>query len=473
MAIPQQTGQQLHAAYTQLAAYRRGELTPQMQAKLDALFERTAMATQELGARDLPAEKFIDVVSAYSRDSRFFHALGHLFEMTEQDTLEYRKLGDAFHNKLTPRELLRLQQINHLAGFYHDMEYVTVDGSMHISNQDLLATCVTEKDGVYTINSNVPPVARLVNAVFGFKEGDALNPFGGANEYLSALAAALNLQQIGVLDRDILGVVASIEATVPFRGENRMNELRARMLEAAADAGITGGWRDREIDMLVANAVLLANRDISSLLGGLTQAGEPVTAWHLQNMSISNENMQLEEVPALRVDKPGAYPPIELMKGILKRACLFSSMLAPDGTVYKCFHGVELPSQESEYPPEDEVKLKNTLVAKTASASGIMYKARLAAAALVTALAKEKGVDEKSMAQLLHARDTHQETLLAPSIEARSDSERIVYEVLGHNRDVAQNDTPKSYIAAYLLAKLGEKGIDAMLGVVLSNSCVS
>ena len=415
--------------------------------------------------RTLSTDDFIGVVKAYSSGSRYFHRLKHLIEMTTTDLSAYSQLAESFGQRLSAKEVVHLQKINVLAGFFHDQEYVHVDGKISQAGERLLTQFVSlDAKGVYTIALDAPSdtAVRMVMDVFGFKEGDALSPNAGMNEFLSAVSAAKKLENSGLSRKDILSVVASIEATVPFKGENRMEELRARIETLVGDGsafGIDPNDSTRVIDAIVANATLLANRDVMGLLGGITP-GEDITVDHIRRVMEGTERMHLEEVPQLRVGVAGAYPPKALLTAVNKQYSLFAGILG-EASSSRILHSVEIKSAGTHYPPQQEVAEYEKMGREVAKYMAVVMKSRVAATAIVSALAEEKGMSERHICDLLNR--PFKLNTDAPMRNMTS-QEAVAHELFSHVRHVGPHDTSRSLIAASLVQELGSEGLDQLVG---------
>lgn len=182
--------------------------------------------------------------------ARAYHTAGHVFGLCEG---------------MNPRQVL--------AALFHDVVYVQLDGGLPLQAIHLLKG-VTRNDGDIMILAQIDPAdaATLLCArVFGFEPGQALQLYGGLNEFLSAVLAA-RLLQVYLKPVDLLAVVACIEATIPFiapnaQGENRTQALAKRVSTEAKRLSITGDSA-ATVNAILHDAVALSNRDV----GGFAQS---------------------------------------------------------------------------------------------------------------------------------------------------------------------------------------------------------
>jgi hypothetical protein len=155
-----------------------------------------------------------------------------------------------------------------LVGLFHDLIQVNVD-------QGLAPAARAQLEGM--IHSPAPlsyalidsPSTRsdrtfeMVRMMFGLAPGQTLSPFGGQNEFLSALAAAKALAS--VLDEaDIVAVTLAIEATLHFRKDlddvPRASLHKLEMLNEHFSLGLS----QNALRAQVHRSVRLANRDVCS-----------------------------------------------------------------------------------------------------------------------------------------------------------------------------------------------------------------
>ena len=162
-----------------------------------------------------------------------------------------------------------------LAAVFHDIVYYQLDGGLAPQLSALVSPVVSLQGDALVL---LEPGAgngelQLCLDVFGFQPGQALPLFGGMNEFLSA-AVAVRLLQPWLKLSDLLAVVASIEATVPFRpldanGLDCTTHLAKRVRQQARLLQLPEGQvLEGYVLGVMRDAIAIANRDV----GGF---GEP------------------------------------------------------------------------------------------------------------------------------------------------------------------------------------------------------
>lgn len=176
---------------------------------------------------------------------RTYHTSTHVFDMSAG---------------MNPRQVL--------ATLFHDLVYYQLDGGFpHLADTMLKRVIRVEQDKLMLRPIEDGDTGLAICAgLFGFKAGQTLPLYGGMNEFLSAIAATRLLQPFLPL-RDLVAIVACIEATVPFRGKDAHGRGPADALAdrvRALNQSLAIGLSETEIGHMVADAVQLANRDVGS-----------------------------------------------------------------------------------------------------------------------------------------------------------------------------------------------------------------
>lgn len=183
---------------------------------------------------------------------RYFHTPDHIFEVG---------------GSTDPIEVL--------AALFHDLVYVQVDQSVNFNLAYYISPLIKEvkplKGGEkehlkIRDRSELPddPIFDMLLAVFGFVPGQKLSPFGGQNEFLSALVAAKALQPF-ISPKVLVPIIACIEATIPFQmptedGLTSSDRLYQRTQETNDQFKL--GLSNDEVLNIVKRAVRMANRDV-------------------------------------------------------------------------------------------------------------------------------------------------------------------------------------------------------------------
>lgn len=192
---------------------------------------------------------------------RFFHSPEHLFDVGGTDY---------------PIEIL--------AALFHDLVYVQVDNSISLNLSYYLSPFIEEQDGMIRLRNRshlaTDPEMTMVMAVFGFEDGQGLNPYAGQNEFLSALVAAKVLSPL-VSKSQSLAIVACIEATIPFRVHDDPNEPAEHLYDRLARFNEQDrlGLSPEELATIVHQAVRMANRDVLSF--SVSSADFLANTWNL------------------------------------------------------------------------------------------------------------------------------------------------------------------------------------------------
>ena len=222
------------------------ELLAEQKRCLDCLVS----SIEQLGGRvDIPKlEQIAELIIQTMRGPwRYFHTSEHIFEVG---------------GSVDPIEVL--------AALFHDLVYVQVDQGVSFNISSALCPFVKEVRSQLVIRdeTELPDDAmyQLVASVFGFIPGKTLSPFGGQNEFLSAVIAAKSLEPF-LPASTIAEITACIEATIPFRpvapsGLSAIELLHQRLITINRDFHL--GWSHAEIVEIVKRSVRLANRDVEN-----------------------------------------------------------------------------------------------------------------------------------------------------------------------------------------------------------------
>jgi len=180
-----------------------------------------------------------------SQQQRSFHTPEHIFDLADPDDPH-----------------------GTLAALFHDLVYHQVDNGFDPEISRILDPYVViNGKGEILLASEAGDDARAFAgclSIFGFERGQILHPFGGLNEFLSALVMGVLFEGI-VEDADLFIATACIEATIPFRGPDDDGtapaaQLYERLLETATAMELDLGEDD--ISWAVIRAVTFANRDV-------------------------------------------------------------------------------------------------------------------------------------------------------------------------------------------------------------------
>jgi hypothetical protein len=383
-----------------------------------------ADAFRELGAA-VPKQD-IEVLAMLIHDSmeqggRIYHTSAHVFTMCE---------------RMNPRQTL--------AALFHDVVYFQLDDGFPRRAHGVLRRVARSGGKSVVVKTIDPSDAGLVACatVFGFTSGQKLPLYGGLNEFLSAVVAARSLQPYLPLS-EVIGVIACIEATVPFRGANReghemADALAVRVRSAARQLDVP--LDDAAIDSILHDAVSLANRDVASFAD--PDPGTFLsTTWQL----IEESNAPLAAV--------GVYS-IREYRDALTRMEAFLATLNADNI----FHRYKGTPDETEFESLRAASRRNIEFA------GWYLGAKVATIAIIEALATMTGGDCPISMLLGDIRETdgrpdRVEKFLPPApTKAPVDPQlRAVLET-GRTRE-SESDLTVSPLTAFIYRSLGHEGM--------------
>ena len=333
-----------------------------------------------------------------------------------------------------------------LAALFHDTVYVQPDGYLSKRHELMLADVIEKGPSGFRLRPYAPNGDRhrvMLEAIFEFEQGAMLSPWSGLNEFLSTMLAMRSLESI-LPDRMLIQIAAGIEATVPFRAKDEKGRTPAeRLFERLelANEGLSLQLKESELERAVYQAVEVVNRDVASFAFRDTSRFLDYT-WKL----LPESNIALR--------RKTTYILGDYRLGLNKMAEFFNR-LAPE-TVFFQFRGI----------PDDAAIADLTARAATNIERARHYLgAKLAAISVLNALAVVTGGDAPValfMGDLPSAgRQTMRlEDFLPAPGSLLKDGDAVVFGLLddGRQRD-SEFDTRNSPLAAYIYARIGEKGI--------------
>ncbi|NET26469.1 hypothetical protein [Okeania sp. SIO1I7] len=210
--------------------------------------EKLKWATGKLQV-EVQSEKLAEiaelVVQPMMSPWRYFHTPDHIFEVGgSQDAIEV------------------------LAALFHDVVYLQIDHSVNFNLSYYITPYIKEVQGKLKIREkNELPKDRtfeIIASVFGFVSGQALLPFGGQNEFMSAVVATKAMETF-LTPKHLLKIAACIEASIPFQPISE-DDLTAteRLYQRLRETNIK--WHlnltDAELYQTIKKSVRLSNRDV-------------------------------------------------------------------------------------------------------------------------------------------------------------------------------------------------------------------
>jgi hypothetical protein len=272
-------------------------------ATINRLISLFAGAFKALSA-DVPitdVERFAMLIHhSMDQGRRAYHTSTHVFDMCKG---------------MNPRQVL--------ATLFHDLVYYQLDSGFPRRADAMLKRVARAESDTVVLRSVAEQDTGLAlcAGMFGFKAEQALPLFGGMNEFLSAEVATRLLQQYLPLP-DLVAIAGCIEATIPFRGADAAGReapdvLAERVREVSRGLGI--GSTDAEIERVVTDAVVLANRDVASFADA-----DPGTFLSTTWLLIEESNAPLAAVGVYSIqDYRSALSQMERFLGVLNPSHVF------------------------------------------------------------------------------------------------------------------------------------------------------
>jgi hypothetical protein len=398
--------------------------------ELQRLVRRFVAAFRELG-HEATSQQFerwsVLIHECMSGRGRRFHTVEHVFDIS---------------SGAPPLETLAI--------CFHDTVYCQVDGGLPYPVEEVLNDAVDLSDGNYVLKpiGDDERLKAMVATIFGFEAGQTLSPYAGLNEFLSAVLAVRSLEP--ALPWSVLAeIVTCIEATIPFRpaveGRDPTYALAERL--ATANERFELGLSEEQRVVALGRAVRVANRDVGNF------ASED-TRWFLDNTwkLLPETNSSLR---GQRLYTVGEYRlAMSKMEGFL-------GFLNSD-VVFRAYQGE---------PSSEEYQQMRTR-AEANIAMGCRYlRAKLLAASLIEALAKQTGGDAPIslfMGDLpIDVPTIRLESYLAPRPGTQAnDMDDDVLDLLENGRASDSGfDMKRSPLAAYLYRRLGQAECDRLAKV--------
>jgi hypothetical protein len=375
---------------------------------------------------DLAQSERLAMVVQFAMDSkvRAYHTTAHIFGLCDG---------------LNPHQVL--------AALFHDLVYYQLDDGPPESTVGLLQGVVAEHGGALVVQpfAKNDSTLALCAAIFNVVPGQTLPLYAGLNEFLSAVVAARLLQPLLAV-RDVLAVVAGIEATIAFRaaaldGTTSADVLAQRvlrqcqLLEPMWDQGACQAYADR----VVSDAVQLANRDV----GSFAHADSAIflsSTWLL----IDESNAPLTRV--------GVYT-LRQYREVLVRMEMFLGMLDPE-TVFQRYGGTPAPQ---------ECKRLCAAATRNIAFACDFLDAKVASIAIIEALAMGTGTDCPVSMFLgdIRSAQGHPDRVhdFLPEVSANAPVDAELLEVFEKGRNMgSSNDLAASPLTAFVYRYMGFEG---------------
>lgn len=210
--------------------------------------EKLKWATEKLQV-EVQSEKLAEIAELIVQPMispwRYFHTPDHIFEVGgSQDAIEV------------------------LAALFHDVVYMQIDHSVNFNLSYYITPYIKEVQGKLKIRekNELPKdnIFEIIASIFGFVSGQFLLPFGGQNEFMSAVVAAKAMETF-LTPKHLLKIIACIEASIPFQpisesGLTATERLYQRLRETNNKWNIN--LTDAELYQTIKKSVRLSNRDV-------------------------------------------------------------------------------------------------------------------------------------------------------------------------------------------------------------------
>jgi len=293
----------------------------------------------------------IIINEAMTAEARSFHTPEHVFDLVDP--------GNPYMT---------------LAALFHDLVYYQVDLGVIPRIKEAIGSTIEPWDGGLRLKPGSEENDRellLCMEIFDLKSGQKLAPFGGMNEFLSALVMARKLGSV-VKEQDLIRATVCIEATIPFRpkdarGRTAAEGLAQRLQESNSKLRL--GLDGEKMEQAVRWAVTFANRDVANF------------AEHDVTKFLDNTWKLLPETnPSLRTQ--GVYS-IKSYRVALQKMEGFLCSLDP-ATIFAQYAGA---------PPDKEYRQMRQRGERNVSTAREYLGIKLLTAAILEALAEISGGD--------------------------------------------------------------------------------
>lgn len=377
----------------------------------------------------------IFILECMSSSSRNYHNVDHIF--------------DIWNGSTDPLLII--------SGIFHDIVYYHVDGK--ISNEQMKylngvfdeASLEQRKYALCQKECENDLLLSLVMKIFGFSPGEHLCPFGGGNEFLSAVITTRILEKsFDMRWNDLASIAVCIEATIPFRkkddaGNGPMDHLYQRLLKLNNIYEMK--MCEEDIVEAIQRATELANRDVMSF--SFSNCSEFLgVSWKL----IIESNACLKKKDLYTISE---------YETALTKMMKFFSILDP----YDVFRSFQ------DFPKKKALESMKNQAIRNLTISQKYLRAKLAGIAVLGSLAQLTGGDAPLSLFVSKIQEIHtlNEALHDPYLPPPIKNEGIVmddevFELLTIGRSgYCSFDIPNSPIAAYIYGELGDEGVNHIM----------
>lgn len=229
--------------------------------------ERGTRSAIELGVSEADAARGTRLaLEAGSQGTRHYHTNAHFAELEKGSV----GIGGALTERGVSASAAQfIAALYSVAARDHDVVYPNADGKIMPEVERMIGKYIEPAEGGgYKVRSDLSHLnaqemenLRIATEVFGdkFQPGQKLNPFGGQNEFLSALHSME--ANPGVTAKAKVALAGIIESTIPFGESNSVY----KMTDRAARLGLMTPEETRALGWASAD---LANRDVANFNAG-------------------------------------------------------------------------------------------------------------------------------------------------------------------------------------------------------------
>jgi hypothetical protein len=429
-------------------------LSPSRETYLARLVSKFQGSLGQLGALDATdASDKVAYMSTFiyesmSNSARNYHFVQHVFDVID---------GNVCASGTNTEPVL--DAIAVLAALFHDCVYVNVDGCLSTWQRQKLHGAIVEETADSRGGPNVvvrthpdslrDPLLCMVLSIFGLKANQTLTPATGLNEYLSAVIAVRELEQL-LSFKILVQIAVCIEATIPFRsvnegGETPLDRLYSRLVQTVKTGSVD--LTEQECVQAVQRAALVANEDVGNF-------GTTDHAWFLDNtwslLPETNEALRGEHL----------YTVDQFLCAVFKMHCFFS-FLKP-GLIFQQFRGV---------PNSSTVDCLTVNAAQNLQVGSKYVAAKLVGVSFLASLAELSGGDvpiSSFLGDLPSRKDRYSQLVENAQLTRPANwSDHCcpqVYRLLAKGRRKETSfDVRQSPGAAYLYACIGDDGLKRVL----------
>ena len=328
-----------------------------------------------------------------------------------------------------------------LAAVFHDLVYYQIDEGLPPDLSGFLSAYLrVDGQSIYLLEGREPDdvAYRLCLGIFGFSEGQKLDPYKGLNEFLSALCMAHLIG--GHTSREVVvAVAACIEASIPFRKSDvsggPAEKLASRLRSLAAEG--LAALDDESIERIVRRSVDFGNTDVKDF--SLADAG----------LFLSNTWKLLPESNA-GLRRRGTFSISEYRVALQKTRAFFLGL--DPASVYHSY---------GDHPDAARMKKYADASRRNLALADTYLRAKLLATALLEAIARISGGDAPVALFMgdIPSEGTEAETLLGKLTTSTTppwlDANNEVYRLLRDGRlEESSFDLRNSPLALYLYDRL-------------------